>query len=133
MAEIEVQIVESVRQGAVSNMCTLILKDKMAERYLPIYIGKLQASRIKELLIRAPATESQEPGPLDNNPRDLKLNSVIINEFEDNSFYAKLRFRRGGRTKDFRVQLTEAIIASIRKEVPILVGETVFTKSGITV
>jgi hypothetical protein len=132
MAEIEVRI-DSVRQGTLSNMCTLMLKDKMAERYLPIYIGKLQASKIKELLIRAPTTEPREPGPLDNTLGDLKLNSVVINKFDDNEFYAKLRFRRGDRTKDFRVQLTEAIIASIRKEVPILVDEAVFTKSGITV
>ena len=132
MAEVKVQI-ESVRQGTFSNECTLMLKDKAAERYLPIYIGKSQASKIRELLIRPPISEPQEPGPLDNLPGDLELTSVVINKFEDNNFYAKLRFKRGDKTKHFNVQLTEAIIASIRKEVPILVDEAIFTKPGITV
>ena len=132
MAEVEVRI-DSVRQGTVSNMCTLMLKDKMVERYLPIYIGKLQASKIKELLIGAPISKPQELNLVDNIPGNLKLNSVVINKFDDNEFYAKLTFKRGDRTKNFRVQLTEAIIASIKKEVPILVDEAVFTKSGITV
>ena len=132
MAEIEVRI-ESVRQGALSNECTLILKEKTAERYLPIYIGKSQASRIKELLIGAPTTEPQEPSLLDNIPGDLELMSVVINKFDDNYFHAKLRFRRGDKTRNFRVLLTEAIIASIRKEVPILVDEAVLAKSCIMV
>ena len=132
MAEIEVKI-ESVRQGTLSNECTLMLKEKTAERYLPIYIGKSQASRIKELLIGAPLSEPQEPSLVDNIPEDLELMSVVINKFEDNDFYAKLRFSRGDKTRDFRVQLTEAMIASIRMEVPILVDESVLTKSGIIV
>ena len=132
MAEVEVRI-DSVRQGTVSNMCTLMLKDKASERYLPIYIGKLQASKIKELLIGAPLSKPQEPDPLDNIPEDLELMSVVINKFEDNEFYAKLRFKCGDKTKHFRVQLTESIVASLRNEVPILVDEAVLTNSGITV
>ena len=130
MAEIEVQI-ESVRQGTVSKECTLMLKDKTAERYLPIYIGNSQASRIKELLIGAPISEPQEPSLVDNIPGDLELLSVVINKFEDNDFYAKLRLRRRDKTRDFRVPLTEAMVAGIRKEVPILVEEEVLAKAGI--
>ncbi len=132
MAEIEVGI-ESVRQVRISNKCTLILKAKAAERYLPIYIGKSQASRIKELLIGAPLSKPREPDLIENIPGDLELISVVIDKFKDNEFYAKLRFRRGDKNKHFRVQLTEAVIASLREEVPILVNEAVLTKSGITV
>jgi bifunctional DNase/RNase len=92
-----------------------MLKDKAAERYLPIYIGKLQASKIKDLLIRTPTPEPQELGFLDNTPGDLKLNSIVINKVEDYEFYTKLRLKSGDKTKHSRVQLTEAIIASIRK------------------
>ena len=132
MAEIEVRI-KSVRQGTASYECTLMLKDKTAERYLPIYIGKSQASRIKELLIGAPISKPQEQSLVDNVSGDLEFISVVINKFKDNEFYAKLRFRRGDKIRHFRVQLTEAIIASIKKEVPILVEETVLVKAGVTV
>lgn len=132
MAEIEVQI-ESVRQAPVSNMFTLMLKNKATEHYLPIYISKSQALKIQELLIGAPLTKPLEPSPLDNIPEDSKLISVVINKFEDNEFFAKLRLKRGDKTKHLRVQLTEAVIASIRGEVPILVNKAVLTKSGIMV
>ena len=132
MAEIEVGI-DSVRQGTLSDMCTLMLKDKAAERYLPIYIGNSQASRIKELLIGAPISGRQEPDPWRNIPGDLKLVSVVINKLKDNEFFAKLRFKRGDKTRHFSIQLTEAIIASIIKEVPIFVEEAVLVKAGVTV
>jgi len=132
LAEIEVQI-ESLRQGTVSNKYTLMLKDKAAERYLPIYIGKSQASRIKELLIGVPLSKPREPDLIENIPEDLELVSVIINKFKDNEFFAKLRLKHGDKTKHLRIQLTEAVIASITEEVPILVDEKVLTKSGITI
>jgi bifunctional DNase/RNase len=132
LAEIEVEI-ESVRQGTMSNKCTLMLKDKSEERYLPIYIGDSQASRIKELLMGIPVSGRQEPDPWHNIPGDLELVSVVINKFEDNEFFASLRFKRGNKTKEFRIQLTEAIIASIIKEVPIFVEESVLVKAGVTV
>ena len=132
MAEIEFEI-QSVRQAPVINKFTLMLKDKKAERYLPIFISESQALKIKELLIGAPLTKPLEPSPLDNIPEDLTLISVVINKFKDNEFFAKLRLKRGDKTKHLRVQLTEAVIASIREEVPILVNKAVFTKSGITI
>ena len=94
---------------------------------------KVTGFQDKELLIGGPLSEPQEPSLVDNIPEDLELMSVVINKFEDNDFYAKLRFSRGDKTRDFRVQLTEAMIASIRMEVPILVDESVLTKSGIIV
>ena len=132
MAEIEVEI-QSVRQAPVSNKFTLMLKDKTTERYLPIYIGEAQAFRIKQLLIGAPLSNQLEPNPLDNIPEDFNLISVVINKFKDNEFFAKLVLKRGEKTKHLRLQLTEAIIASVINEVPIFVSKAVFTKTGITI
>jgi bifunctional DNase/RNase len=80
-----------------------------------------------------PVSGRQEPDPWHNIPGDLELVSVVINKFEDNEFFASLRFKRGNKTKEFRIQLTEAIIASIIKEVPIFVEESVLVKAGVTV
>ncbi len=132
MAEIEVQI-ESVRQAPASDRFTLMLKDRATERYLPIFIGETQALKIEQLLIGAPLSKPLEPGPLDKIPEDWALISVVIHKFEDNEFFAKLRLKRGDKTKHLRVQLTEAVLASLREEVPILVNKAVFVKSGITV
>jgi len=132
LAEIELQI-DSVRQAPVSNKFTLMLKDKVAERYLPIYIGKTQALKIKQLLIGAPLSRPLEPSSLDNITEDSKLVSVVIHKFKDNEFFAKLRLKHGSKIKQLQVQLTEAVIASISEEVPILVDKAVLTKSGIKI
>jgi bifunctional DNase/RNase len=132
MAEIEMMI-ESIRRGTVSNEYSLILKEKAAERYLPIYIGNSAASKIKELLIGAPVSGPSKPSLADNISEDVELAAVVINKFKDNDFYARLRLRRVDKTRNFCVPLTEAIIASTIKEAPILIDESVLAKAGVTV
>lgn len=132
MAEIEVKI-ESVRQGTLSKGNTLMLKDKAAERYLPIYIGKTQALRIQELIMGIPLSKPLETSLVDKILDKAELISVVINKFDGKEFHAKLRCQHGKKTRHHSIQLTEAIIASIRIGVPILVDKKVLTKSGITI
>ena len=132
MAEIEVKV-ESVRQGTLSSGSTLMLKDKATERYLPIYIGKTQASRIKELLMGIPPPKPIETSLVDKILDDGELTSVVINKFDGKEFHAKLRCQYGKKTRHHSIQLTEAVIASIRMGIPIMVDEKVLTKSGITI
>lgn len=132
MAEIEVKI-ESVRQGTLSKGNTLMLKDKAAERYLPIYIGKTQALRIQELIMGIPLSKPLETSLVDKILDKAELISVVINKFDGKEFHAKLKCQYGKKTRHHSFQLTEAIIASIRIGVPILVDKKVLTKSGITI
>jgi bifunctional DNase/RNase len=132
MAEIEMMI-ESVRRGTISNEYTLVLKEKTADRYLPIYIGNSAAFRIKELLLGGPILGPPKTSLADNISGYVELEAVVINKFKDNDFYARLRLRRGDKTRDFRVPLTEAIVAGIIKGVPILADESVLAKTGVTI
>jgi len=50
MAKVEM-IIDSVRRNSLGNDWVVILKEKTAECYLPIYIGSPQADVIKKLLV----------------------------------------------------------------------------------
>ena len=41
MAEVEM-VIDSLRQSPVNHQWVVILKEKLAERYLPVYIGSSQ-------------------------------------------------------------------------------------------
>jgi bifunctional DNase/RNase len=131
LAEIEVKI-DSVRQGTLSKGSTLMLKGKRAECYLPIYIGKEQALRIQELLMGIPLSKPLNNSLVDKILENAELTSVVINKFDGKEFHTKLRCKHDNKTRHHGIQLTEAIIASLRTGVPILVDKKVLTKSGIT-
>ena len=50
MAKVEM-IIDSLRQDLLYYEWVVILKEKLGERYLPVYIGPQQADIIKSLLV----------------------------------------------------------------------------------
>lgn len=82
MAKVEM-VIDSVRRNSLGNEWVMILKERSAERYLPIYIGSPQADVIKKLLM----------GDVPPDTISSKVESVTINRFEDNVFYARLSYK----------------------------------------
>jgi len=77
---------------AMNHQGVAVLKNKSAERYLPVYIGSSQADAIKREL-----TDVKPSVPIANDPisKDIKtigsrISSVKIDNFKDNKFSAKL-------------------------------------------
>ena len=127
--------IESLRKSPVKKEWVLVLKEDMVERYLPIYIGRSQADILGRLLM---GIKTSEPG--DYSPslagvdmEDFEPESVIINRFEDNTFYAKLLLKHGNELRDVECPPAEALVLSIRKGLPILVETKVLDKAGIDV
>jgi len=63
----------------------------------------------------------------------LKLESVTINRFEDNAFYAKLLMTFNNKAYDVDYPAAKALATAVRVNVPILADEVVLNKVGITV
>jgi len=116
MAKVEM-VIDSVRRNSLGNDWVVILKEKTAERYLPIYIGSPQVDVIKKLLMGHAPRDTVSP----------KIESVIINRFENNTFYARLSY------KSYEVDYppAEALALSIRARAPIFADETVLNKAGV--
>jgi len=134
MGSVKVSI-ESLRKSPVKKEWVLVLKEDMVERYLPIYIGRSQADILGRLLM---GEKISEPGDYSLSltgvdREDFEPESVIINRFEDNTFYAKLLLKHGNELRDVECPPAEALVLSIRKGLPILVEAKVLDKAGIDV
>jgi bifunctional DNase/RNase len=128
--------VNSLRRNSLSNEWTLILKEKKAERYLPIYIGSQQANVIERLLLGAGHIDPAE-FDLPSAGIDIifcKVEAAIINRLVDNIFYAKLLLTRDDKEAiEVDCAPAKAVAHGIRAEAPIFADEAVLDKAGIAI
>ena len=133
MARVEVTI-DSVRRD-LHYEWVVILKEKLAKRYLPIYMGSSQADIIKSLLVGTKPAEPVDfdfsvPG-VDTSKADIK--SVIINRFKNNIFYAKLLFAHHKKSYEVDCPVAKAISLVVKAGVPIFAEEALLNKVAIDV
>ena len=128
--------IDSLRRNELSNEWALILKEKGAERYLPIYIGPRQANIVEKLLL---GVGRVDPAEFDLSSAGIdiifcKVKAVIINRFANNVFYAKLLLTQN---EDEALEVdcapAKAVAHGIRAEAPIFADEVVLSKAVIAV
>ena len=127
--------IDSVRQELLNYGWVVMLKEKAAERYLPIYVGALQGDIIRSLLV---GTEPAKPVDFDFSvtgfdPNKADLTSVIINRFRNNVFSAKLLFTNHNKSYKVGCPPAKAIALSLKANVPIFVEETILRKAAVEV
>ncbi len=128
--------IDSLRRNSLSSEWTLILKEKGAERYLPIYIGSQQANVIEKLLLGAGHIDPAE-FDLSSAGIDIifcKVEAAIINQFADNVFRAKLLLTRDDKEAvEVDCAPAKAVAHGIRAEARIFADEAVLDKAGIAI
>lgn len=127
--------VAGIALDAVSRSPIVLLKDASERRALPIYIGQEQARAIIGALER-----QQAPRPLTHdlmvnifNVWNLKLDRIIINSLQDNTFYAILCMKLGKKEKQIDCRPSDAIAVALRTGCPIWVMEEVVVDASIPV
>lgn len=111
----------------------VLLREKGAERYLPIWIGAYESEAIAMRLQGASV-----PRPLTH---DLLVNViaefggvieyVVVNNLSDNTFYARIAVQRDGELQLVDSRPSDAIALAVRVSVPIYAEESVMEKAGI--
>ncbi|HEX2904382.1 MAG TPA: bifunctional nuclease family protein [Jatrophihabitans sp.] len=124
--------VVGVRVELPANQPVVLLKETTGGRYLPIWIGAVEASAI--------AFEQQgvqTPRPLTHDLlRDViaalgaELTHVSITEIKDDVFYAELVFGNGATVS---ARPSDAIALALRTGTPILGEESVLAAVGIVI
>jgi uncharacterized protein len=111
----------------------ILLRSKVDERTLPISIGQLEAQSIAIALNNLPF-----PRPLTHDlfrsvlvNIDCKLQSAIINDLTDETFYAKMIFESKGITFEADSRPSDAIAMALRFSAPIYVEESVMDAVGV--
>ena len=126
---IDVEVV-GVRVEMPANQPVLLLRESKGQRYLPIWIGAVEATAI------AFAQQGVEPPrPLTHDlMRDLlahfnqSLASVQITSLEDGVFYADLVFADG---TSISARPSDAIALALRTGATTVVAEDVFDVAGV--
>jgi bifunctional DNase/RNase len=124
--------VVGVRVELPANQPIVLLKEASGERYLPIWIGAVEATAI--------AFAQQgivPPRPLTHDlMRDVvaalgvELTAVHITELRDGVFFAELLFSNGVRVS---ARPSDAIALAVRTDVTIFADETVLDEAGIVI
>ncbi|MFA5629151.1 MAG: bifunctional nuclease family protein [Dehalococcoidales bacterium] len=129
--------VDSVRIGMMNrNMeyqYVVLLKEKAAERFLPIFIGPAEA---KAILIKLKG--ENVPRPLTHDllqtvmaTTGVTVDSILINDLKSDIFYAKIILNIDGRQEEIDSRPSDALALAVRMDTPIFADESVLEKAGI--
>jgi len=132
---IEMELV-GVRVELPANQPIVLLKERHGTRYLPIWIGAVEATAIAFALQGV-----ETPRPLTHDLfvevlRDLgaELAAVHVTELRDGTFYAELHLTHGGRTTTVSARPSDAIaLASRLEDVPIFGAASVLEEAGLEI
>ncbi len=125
--------IDSIRVSLMNYQRVVILKEKMADRYLPIWIGPAEADAIAVKLqgvnVPRPLTHDLLRSVIDT--LGANVNSVIVNDLKNDTFYAKITLDVDGGQMEVDSRPSDALALAVRMEVPIYVEDSVLDKAGI--
>jgi len=116
-----------------SNQPIVLLKESEGERYLPIWIGAVEATAIAFAL-----QGIQTPRPMTHDlMRDVlteagvDVERILISELIEQTFYAIIRMNTGQGTSEVSSRPSDAIALAVRINAPIFASEEVLDQAGI--
>ncbi|MDO8672580.1 MAG: DUF151 domain-containing protein [Dehalococcoidia bacterium] len=125
--------IDSIRVSLMNYQRVVILKEKAAERYLPIWIGPAEADAIAVKLqgvsVPRPLTHDLLRSVIDS--LGASINSIIVCDLKNDTFYAKLILNVGGEQVEIDSRPSDAMALAVRSEAPIFAEESVLDKAGI--
>ena len=129
---IELSLV-GVRVELPTNQPIVLLKETEGDRYLPIWIGAVEATAIAFALQGV-----QTPRPMTHDllrdimqETQIEVERVLISELVDSTFFAVIRMSMDGRTAEVSSRPSDAIALAVRIDAPIFAAEEVLEQAGI--
>jgi len=125
--------IESIRVSLMNYQRVVMLKEKMAERYLPIWIGPAEADAIAVKLqgVTVPRPLTHDLLRTVINTLGATINSIIVSDLKNDTFFAKIIFDVDGGQIEVDSRPSDALALAVRAEVPIYAEEIVLDKAGI--
>jgi bifunctional DNase/RNase len=125
--------IDSIRVSLMNYQRVVILKEKMADRYLPIWIGPAEADaiavRLQGVTVPRPLTHDLLRSVID--ALGATVNSIIVSDLKNDTFYAKVILNVDGGQLEVDSRPSDALALAVRTEVPIYAEETVLDKAGV--
>ena len=125
--------IDSIRVSLMNYQRVVILKEKDAERYLPIWIGSPEADaiavKLQDVSVPRPLTHDLLGSVITN--LGGRVDHVIVSDLLNDTFFAKLVIARDENKVEVDCRPSDAIAIAVRSHVPIYVEDGVLDKAGI--
>jgi bifunctional DNase/RNase len=125
--------IESIRVSLMNYQRVVILKEKTADRYLPIWIGPAEADaiavRLQEVSVARPLTHDRLRSIID--ALGAQVNCIVVNDLSNDTFYARVVLDVDGKSLEIDSRPSDAIALAVRTQVPIFAEESVLEKAGV--
>ncbi len=122
-----------VRVELPSNQPIVLLKESTGERYLPIWIGAVEATAIAFALqgIETPRPMTHDLLRDILSEMNVTVDRILISELVDQTFYALIQMSMNGQTAEVSSRPSDAIALAVRINAPIFAAEEVLEQAGI--
>lgn len=125
--------IESIRVSLTNYQRVVILKEKDADRYLPIWIGPAEADaiavRLQDVSVARPLTHDLLRQVIDDLGAQIEY--IHVNDLSNDTFFARIMLKVGDRDLEVDSRPSDAIALAVRADVPIYADESVLDKAGV--
>jgi bifunctional DNase/RNase len=126
-------IIDSIRVSLMNYQRVVILKEKIADRYLPIWIGPAEADaiavKLQDVNVPRPLTHDLLRSVIDT--LGASIDSIIVSDLKNDTFYAKIILNVDGKQMEVDSRPSDALALAVRVGVPIFAEDVVLDKAGI--
>ncbi len=131
---IELELV-GVRVELPHNQPIVLLKERAGERFLPIWIGAVEATSIAFALQGVPVARPMTHDLMRDLLQGLAIavDRIVVTELREGTFYAEIHMKKGGDAVVVSSRPSDAIALAVRATVPIYAEEGVLNEAGIEI
>jgi bifunctional DNase/RNase len=131
---IELELV-GVRVELPHNQPIVLLKERAGERFLPIWIGAVEATSIAFALQGVPVARPMTHDLMRDLLHGLAIavDRIVVTELREGTFYAEIHMKKGGDPVVVSSRPSDAIALAVRATVPIYAEEGVLNEAGIEI
>src|SRR5437660_7475306 len=131
---VEVTLV-GVRVELPTNQPIVLLKERDGGRFLPIWIGTVEATAIafaqQGVVTPRPMTHDLLKNILEEI--GVHIERIVITELREGTYYATIQMSRNGSSYEVSSRPSDAIALAVRVNVPIFANEEVLTEASIVI
>ena len=131
---IELQLV-GVRVELPTNQPIVLLREREGERFLPIWIGAVEATAIafalQGIVTPRPMTHDLLKNVIEQ--LEVRVDRIVITELKDSTFYATIELARNGDRYEISSRPSDAIALAVRLAAPIFASEDVLEEAAILI
>jgi bifunctional DNase/RNase len=126
-------VIDSIRVSLLNYSRIVILKEKDAERFLPIWIGQPEAEAIALKLQDMTPPRPMTHDLLHHLIGDLggSIDHIVVSGLDQETFFAQIVMTASDKTISVDSRPSDAIALAVRAKVPIYAEESVLDRAGV--